>query len=167
MSFSRRYTELPLQPFFTPPFHEIIPHLYIGSQEALKRASLFDYIINCTRHIPNISTIPTIRIPVNDDPQESVALIDAIHKTDVLKIIHKARQEKKRVLVHCHAGMQRSCTIVAIYLMYYYNLSAEEVLRYIPTKRPIAFQPQATFKKVIHEFHTSLGKVTNHDKSKK
>jgi hypothetical protein len=159
MFFSSKYATIAPQTPFVAPFHSIIPHLYIGSEVALKSASLFDYIVNCTRHIPLISTIPSIRVAVNDHHSESSAFIQSLIDTNVIEMIHEQRNKGKNVLVHCHAGIQRSCTIVALYLMKYYGMSAEEVIRFIQTKRPIAFQPQPTFKKLIYAFYAGLGKV--------
>jgi len=141
---------------YTPPFNIILPNLYIGSIDALKTASLFRYIVNCTRHIPIIPTTETTRIGVHDDPEETATLLREIESTQVLKKIHTARLKGHNVLVHCHAGMQRSCAVVAMYLIKYHNMTPEQVYRFLPTKRPIAFLPQPTFRKAIHDFHKSL-----------
>lgn len=135
------------------PYNIILSHLYIGGIDSLKSASLFRYIVNCTRHIPSIPTIETTRIAVHDDPEESINLLNDVDKTHVLEKIHNARLKGRNVLVHCHAGMQRSCAIVAMYLMKYYSMTPEDVFRFLPTKRTIAFLPHPTFRKAIYDFY--------------
>ncbi len=141
---------------FMPSFHIILSHLYIGSIDALKSASLFRYIVNCTRHIESISTIETTRIAIHDDPDESATLLKEVQSTDVLEKIHKARMKGQNVLVHCHAGMQRSCAVVALYLIKYHDMTPEQIFRFLPQKRPIAFLPHPTFRKAIYDFYRSL-----------
>jgi len=136
-----------------PPFHIIISHLYIGNIDSLKSASLFRYIVNCTRHIPSISTIETTRIAIHDHFDESATLLKEIESTHVLERIHNSRIKGQNVLVHCHAGMQRSCAVVAMYLIKYHGMTPEEVFRFLPTKRPIAFLPEPTFRKAIYDFY--------------
>lgn len=140
------------------PFNVIISNLYIGGVDSLKSASLFRYIVNCTRHIPSIPTIETTRICINDHIDESETLLKEVESTNVLEKIHKARLKGINVLVHCHAGMQRSCALVAMYLIKYYKMTPDEVFKFLPTKRPIAFLPQPTFRKAIYEFYKSLYK---------
>jgi protein-tyrosine phosphatase len=138
---------------FMPPFHIILSHLYIGNIDSLKSSSLFRYIVNCTRHIPSIPTIETTRIAIHDDYNESATLLKEIESTHVLERIHSSRMKGQNVLVHCHAGMQRSCAVVAMYLIKYHCMSPEEVFRFLPTKRPIAFLPEPTFRKAIYDFY--------------
>jgi predicted protein tyrosine phosphatase len=139
---------------FAPPFNIIIPHLYIGSVKSLDTASLFGLIVNCTRHIPLSTTIESIRVAVHDHPEETDDLMKAIKETQVLENIHKARLKGRNVLVHCHAGIQRSCTIVAMYLMKYHNMTPDQIFRFLPTRRPVAFLPKPTFRKAIYQFYT-------------
>ena len=47
--------------------------------------------------------------------------------------------EGKTVLVHCHQGIQRSCTIVAAYLMVTNKMSLVNAINLIISRRPIAF----------------------------
>jgi len=152
-------TNAPKGTSYIPPFHQIVPFLYIGSAEALNSASIFQYIINCTRHIPLPKNITSLRVPVHDHPDETANLMNAIETTKVLETIHTARMNEQHVLVHCHAGIQRSCTVVAFYLMKYYQMTPAEVFRFLPTRRPIAFLPQPTFKKAIFQFYDSLDRV--------
>lgn len=138
-------------------YNIIIPHLYIGDIESLESSDLFTLIVNCTTHISVTGKNPTIRIPIYDDPRESENLLDHVRNTNVLEQIHRFITKKHNVLVHCHAGMQRSCAVVGMYLMKYHGMTPEQVLQFIPTKRSIAFQPKPTFRKALFEFYAGLG----------
>jgi protein-tyrosine phosphatase len=130
-------------------YSEIIPHLFIGDKDALYDAHLFELIVNCTKHLRIVNDKSTIRIAVNDSRDEGPALETIVNETNVLEIIHRAIKRDEDVLVHCHAGMQRSCTIVAMYLMTYYGTNSTTAIKYIQSKRPVAFLPHPTFERVL------------------
>ena len=139
----------------------ICNHLYIGNIDSLEDANKFDIIINCTKHIafPNIPNKIYIRIPINDDPYENANLLHFIKELNVLKTIHEGRLYGKNILVHCHAGMQRSCAVVALYFMKYFGLKPERAIHAIRTKRIIAFYPEPTFKKALYTYYQQENKT--------
>jgi protein-tyrosine phosphatase len=91
-----------------------------------------------------------INLPVHDSPDECDKLLSLIHETQVLEKIHLALQENKPVLVHCFAGMQRSCALVACYLIKYNNMTPDEAIDYIKLKRPIAFFGKVNFVETLN-----------------
>ena len=94
-----------------------------------------------------------IRLPVNDSPDECDKLLSLIYETQVLEHIHASLQANEPVLVHCFMGIQRSASLVACYLIKYYNMSPSESIIYIKTKRPIAFFGGANFANMIEKFY--------------
>ena len=86
-----------------------------------------------------------INLPVHDSPDECDNLLKMINETRILEKIHHALQKNKPVLVHCFAGMQRSCALVACYLIKYHHMTPNEAIDFIKTKRPIAFFGQVNF----------------------
>ena len=143
----------------TNPCDEILPNLYLGSIKAL---GTYDYkaldyyiIVDLIKHTflpekPN--THIYINLPVHDSPDECNKLLSLIHETQVLEKIHLALQENKLVLVHCFAGMQRSCALVACYLIKYNNMTPDEAIDYIKLKRPIAFFGKVNFMETLLSF---------------
>ena len=142
---------------------EILPNLYLGSIKALGTYDCkeLDYymIIDLIKHTflleipkPNTDTHNYINLPVHDSPDECDTLLSLIHETQVLEKIHLALHEKKPVLVHCFAGMQRSCALVACYLIKYKSMTPYEAIDYIKLKRPIAFFGKVNFMELILSF---------------
>ena len=140
----------------TNPCDEILPNLYLGSIKALGtydyKAVDYHMIVDLIKHTfllekPNPHIY--INLPVHDSPDECDTLLSLIHETQVLEKMHVALQEKKPVLVHCFAGMQRSCALVACYLIKYNNMTPVEAIDYIKSKRPIAFFGNVNFMKTL------------------
>ena len=138
-------------------YNEISTFLYLGNIHSLKDQEKFHLIVNCTKHIP----LPTkckesIRIPVDDHPSECENMMKYMIRTGVLKKIHHCRMNRQPVLIHCHAGMQRSAAILACYIIHFYKMTPDEAIKFIKSKRPIAFYPQANFMKVIQNEYQYL-----------
>jgi len=79
---------------------------------------------------------------------------DLIHAVD---FIHKRITNNEPVLVHCLAGMGRTGTVLACYLVKYQNTSAEEAMQKVREERPGSIQsyPQ---EEIIFRFEKSLGR---------
>lgn len=147
----------------------IIPGIYLGNQESSSDSSFFKKhnitaVINCTPSVPNKfirSGVKYIRIPVDD----SLKVGDINKMTAWLPfVVHQLRQlhktEKRNVLVHCHAGMQRSAIVVAAYLVQFYNMTPMQAIRFIISKRPIAFMngQSLNFEKSLQAYYKNKKK---------
>ena len=60
------------------------------------------------------------------------------------KFINDNIRKNKNVLVHCHAGISRSATIVIMYLMVKYKLTLEKAYKYVKSRRSIV-RPNSGF----------------------
>ncbi len=69
---------------------------------------------------------------------------------DSADFIHEELNQNKRVYVHCRAGIGRSATAIAAYLIKYQNMSLAEALITVKTSRPRV----TVFKKIeaLHSF---------------
>lgn len=144
---------------FDEPYNEIVKYLYVGGVGALKTGDEFSMIVNCTRN----SNIPfpdycknCVRIPIDDNPNDCEKLLILMKDTEVLRKIHNSIINKETVLVHCFAGMQRSCALVACYLIQYYNITPEKAIEYIKSKRKIAFFGEVNFLKAIQQIYFEI-----------
>jgi protein-tyrosine phosphatase len=137
-------------------YDEIIDHLFIGSAAALNGSDNFDLIVNCTPHISIKYPNKTIRIPIRDEPEECNKLLKLLSDTNVLEEINTTINNKQKVLVHCQAGQQRSCALVACYLIEYNNMNPYTAVNHIKTKRRIAFFGEINFLSAIVNFFYTL-----------
>jgi Dual specificity phosphatase, catalytic domain len=167
------------------PVHEILDNLFLGGENALLIDVSYDLIINCTKNnpVPTYWTVDGsgkaaevsgrfagtggerecqnyIRLPISDDPDQADVLYRLLKTHHVLETIHEARMQNQRVLVHCFAGMQRSCAVVACYIIQYSGRMPssiihppEKVIQFIKSKRPIAFFGAVNFQATIQRFY--------------
>lgn len=137
--------------------NEIVPGLWLGNINASQDTVFLNTkdihtVFNCTKTIPFVVSIPKkYRLPVDDNLQE-----EEIRNMELwsFEAVYKLIQELKEgpVLVHCHAGVQRSAAVVAMYLIAVKGLKTEEAIDYIKERRPIAFTHQANFLRAIESF---------------
>jgi protein-tyrosine phosphatase len=72
--------------------------------------------------------------------------------------MRRVKPEGEGVLVHCHAGMQRSAGSVALYLIAVKGLTADDAMAFIKKMRPITFTPRANFEKAIRGFEAMFSR---------
>jgi hypothetical protein len=143
---------------------QILPNLWLGNLKAahdeqfLKNTGI-QVVFNATKDAPFHSSIRRrYRVPVDDNLQESEIRNMELWSYEIVYKLMKEYNEGRPILVHCHAGMQRSPAIVAMLLMTLYRMSADQAKAYIRNKRPIVFFPSANFEKAMRGFERSLSK---------
>ena len=138
-------------------YDEIIEYLYVGSASALNHSEKFNLIVNCTTNVYIKTSVNTIRIPIDDDPYDTKLFLQLLDDTNILEKIHTSINNKEPVLVHCYAGQQRSCALVACYLIKYKNMTPDTAINYIKQKRRVAFIGNVTFiSAIVHFFYYKL-----------
>lgn len=148
------------------PAKEIVKGLWIGSKgDSLDAAFAKDHdvrlVVNCTRNLGfSFPGINRVRVPVDDACDENATMLRNLPITTaaidaVLQHGHGA------VLVHCYAGMQRSATVVAAYLMWKRGMTAERAMRFVRSKKSETFRPYPTFRSalLLWENHLCLDKI--------
>ena len=81
---------------------------------------------------------------------------------DIVKeMIYEVKHEKKRVLVHCHAGKGRTGVVIACYLMFKYHIKADEAVNKVREKRPkcIESKSQMEYCKRFFQFISGLREI--------
>ena len=142
----------------TSPAHEILPRLWLGNKTASQdvvwlRANNIQHVFNATKNIPFAPGVAhAYRIPVDDNLQaEEIANMRRWAPEAVLKIL-RAYKSGTGVLIHCHAGMQRSAALMAMFLIVNKDMTSNEAMAYVRSKRAIAFFPFANFGNAITDF---------------
>ena len=119
---------------------EIIENLYLASYDVAKDVNWLSerdvhMIVNCSKDLsfPDYPVLG-LRLFVEDvytadkairrkENEEMTKYMD-----DIVDVIHRVLQQKKKVLVHCLHGVQRSATIVTAYLLKYNRKLLEGVI---------------------------------------
>jgi len=154
--------------------NEIIPGLYIGNMHSAKDADFFKRknigaVLNCTPDVPHYfahssGAVEYMRINVNDSLQQVDFQKMAAFIPCGVQFIHKNLElDKKPILVHCHAGVQRSAAMVAAYLMYKFRLPLEKAINHIIRQRSVAFLfgRSVNFKTSLIHYAKSIGNAQN------
>lgn len=79
--------------------------------------------------------------------------------------IDSKRREGHNVLVHCHAGVSRSATIVVAYLIKFKGWTAFEALSYVRSRRERA-KPNASFWNQLLDYQSKIQGVPEDKASK-
>lgn len=145
----------------------ILPRLWIGNKRSSTdaefiKANNINVVFNCTKDLPFSPLIPhQYRIPVDDNLKPAEINNMALWSPEIAYKMIREYKRGGRILVHCHAGMQRSAAAVAIMLIAMSGQPASVVMPYIRSKRQITFFPEANFRDAIMAFEkqyfTSLG----------
>lgn len=137
---------------------EIIPRLWIGNANASMdnrfiRNNKITTIFNCTKDLPfNPIVQRKFRIPVDDDLSDHEIRNLSLWSFEIVYTMMKEYFSGNTILVHCAAGMQRSAASVAMFIIGITNKSPKDVVKFIKTKRSIAFTPAVNFERAIHKF---------------
>lgn len=141
---------------------EIIPGVWIGRwQPALNGDWLAENnikaVFNCTKQLDFHPSVPyQYRIPVDDNLQPAeINNMEAWAPEIAYKMLREYRAGHP-MLIHCHAGMQRSTTACAFFLMVLTGKPLIHVMRHIKHKRPIAFEPSPNFAVPLRSFETQV-----------
>lgn len=91
-----------------------------------------------------------LHIDVDDD---SVNITQ--HFQHVIDHVEAARKRGDCVLIHCMGGVSRSPTLMAAYLMWKHQWSAQTSLDYIYTRRTV-IRPNDEFVKQLHAYESKM-----------
>ena len=96
------------------------------------------------------------RLVIDDEPAEPIEVyFDFVHL-----VIRKALENNKRVLVHCSAGVSRSATLVAAYLIKEQGLTAQGAINHIISRRE-CICPNDGFRRKLKELYEEQKRLNN------
>ena len=141
-----------------PHANEIIPGLWLGDRSAARDTKWLEknnitVVFNATKDLPFSPSIRRqYRIPVDDNLQpEEIRNMSLWSQETVYKMLEEYNKGNI-ILVHCFAGMQRSATLVGMFLIATKGMSWQQAVSYIQGIRSIAFRPSTNFKDSLIEF---------------
>ena len=141
---------------------EIIPGVWISRwQPALNGDWLREHgiktVFNCTKQVDFHPSVPyQYRIPVDDNLQPHEIKIMENWAPEIAYKILREYKAGHPMVIHCHAGMQRSTTACAFFLMVLSGRPLIQVMHLIKHKRPIAFEPSPNFAPALRAFEEQI-----------
>ncbi|KAF8137555.1 hypothetical protein EV363DRAFT_1318315 [Boletus edulis] len=144
---------------------EIVPRLWIGNLpsaldvESLKAKKIFSVVTAMRGKITINATFNKYQINIDDSADEDVL----VHFLPSISFIQMELDKGRGVLVHCQAGLSRSATIVAAYLMYTRKLDPSAALDMIKALRPHT-EPNQGFLEQLEIFHQASYKISRRSK---
>ena len=165
MNHIKNYIVDSMEYIYSDSYNEIIPNIYLGSKNSATDKSLLDKIdlvINCSQEIPFFSSkTKNLRVDVPDNLSLQCNLNILVYLHKFMPIIMDYYDNNKRILIHCRAGMQRSATVVACFLMKKFRFNKDTSIQFIRAKRPIAFFPGPNFNLSLELFQRDLENRNN------
>ncbi|EPS99548.1 hypothetical protein FOMPIDRAFT_1050581 [Fomitopsis schrenkii] len=141
--------------------NEVIPGLWIGDlSSALDTDQLREHNIRSVLSAMRGRTFTKLQINLDDTDDADVLS----HLVAAIQFIEAELEKGRGVLVHCVAGLSRSATIVAAYLMYVQHVDYEAALELIRKVRPNV-QPNDGFLRQLAVFQEASFRVSRHDKA--
>jgi hypothetical protein len=137
---------------------EILPNLWLGNvrasmdEEFIKKKGI-KVVFNCTKNLPFCPLIPIkYRVPVDDNLEEDEIRNMQLWSAEITFKMMAEYISGKPILVHCMAGMQRSAASLAMMLIAYKKIRAQDAMKIIKDRRNIAFAPSPNFLRSIQYF---------------
>lgn len=139
---------------------EIIPGVWVGGRqiainEEWLRENGIQTVFNCTKKDPFHPSIPyQYRVPVSDNLQPAEINNMEMWAPEIAYKILREFNAGRRILIHCAAGMQRSATACAFFLLVLTGRPLIHVMHLIQSRRAITFTPTANFAKALRAFES-------------
>ncbi|KAK4309430.1 hypothetical protein Pmani_018927 [Petrolisthes manimaculis] len=136
----------------------VLPGLMLGSQDVAHDFKILTdnkvtHIINVAAGVINFFEDDFIYKTFEAYDKPTHRLINIFD--ECCEIIHTTISSGGCVLVHCIAGISRSTTIIAAYLIKHHNMNPNEAVTFIKEKRPFV-NPNSGFIHQLHEYYENI-----------
>ena len=138
----------------------ILPHLYLGCRKVASclqslSENRITRILNVTssiqNHFEHVDGFTYKQIAVEDSHEVNMLQ----HLPEAFAFIEDAKMCGEKVLVHCHAGMSRSVTVILAYLMKFYEHTLDSAYEFVK-QRKSNISPNFSFMGQLLEYECSL-----------
>lgn len=157
-----------------PPINKVTDRLYIGNHIAAKDPRYLTpngitHIVNTTAEVANYHASSTdggggkpagyhyLRLGLFDHPEQGKEDLIMVLEPSYRYISNVLRKPGTNVLVHCHAGISRSASIVIYYLMRSRGWGYDRALSYLRDIRPIV-RPNDWYERQLRDVERLLAR---------
>ncbi len=147
------------RPDFDAP-SPITKNIYLGDEDDANNISKLqklgiNYIVNATLKEPKYPDIfQYCNVAIHDDPSENLGKHFEKVCNWIRRILLQNIQENK-ILIHCKAGVSRSVSLCAAYLMLVEGIQLHAAVEWIQNQRPI-IAPNEGFKTQLAKFEVEI-----------
>lgn len=145
------------------PAQRVLPRVWIGSAaDATSLDFMNDHtiglVVNCTKDVPSPYSdfIETIRIPLDDHETSASVLYDYARPVARRMRLFLETHPNESILVHCAAGISRSSSMVAAFLILEHGYTMEGAIRKIQQRKPETFSPRVVFASALRRLESEL-----------
>jgi protein-tyrosine phosphatase len=133
--------------------NEVIDGIYVGDWKSVHELkNIVKAVVNARRQSDDdIQSLDMLHIPIDDTESSNISAYFEASNAFIDR--HVRRNEK--VLVHCFAGMSRSVTLLAAYIMWKHHVNDHEALRIIKERRSI-IKPNPGFLRQLREYNSRI-----------
>lgn len=139
---------------------EIVPGVWISGWEVAMNGDWLarhkiGAIFNCTKDVPfhpAIAPQHQYRVPVDDNLEPIEIKHMEQWAPEIAFLILREYRAKRPILIHCHAGIQRSTTACAFFMMALTRQPLIQVMHAIKSKRKVAFRHGPNFAPALRSF---------------
>lgn len=120
---------------------KVLPNIWLGSFRAAESKAFFEKenikaVINVTPNVPNYFNfnpdVEYLRIPTHDSEKLRCWYTMYQYFPISTEFIYKnVLIEKKNILIHCSQGFQRAPTILAAYLIKFYEMTTDAAINHV------------------------------------
>lgn len=141
--------------------HRITDNIFLGSVYSLSPGNLANHKITYLLSVLRQNGVPAqyAAYLTSFDQNHLVIDIEDVEDENIMQhfattdaFIDEAVNSGNNILIHCIAGISRSVTCTAAYLMRHNNWTAEQALEYIKSKRHVA-NPNASFREQLDVYY--------------
>lgn len=137
---------------------KVFGQMYLGSLRSAQSLKVYQdlgigYVLTCGRGLSVLIPpgMEQLELIVDDTPDSDMSSFFA----QAHEFIEKQNKTNKGILVHCFAGLSRSATVVASYLMKYRGMRRDDAIAFIKKARP-SIHPNDGFMLQLQKYEETL-----------
>ena len=131
----------------------VAPNLFVGSRPPPGRYRWLSAIVLCAREYQPPSYafpgVTVVRVPLDDDPSTPMNNVEVALAISNARTVARYLSAGHRVLVTCHAGLNRSALIAALAMQLAFEMTADEAISQLRRARGAFALSNRNFERLV------------------